>query len=214
MTVAADRLPSRARRELPLVLEAVVVLASIREMASAAETLRGTVGLLMSGRKGILAADESVGTAGKRLASIGKENTEENRRRMREWILGAPGLAEYVSGVILFDETLRQRVRGTDTPFVDVLADAGIVVGIKVDKGTVPLRTGAGCAAGAARPETVTTGLDGLEGRPQGSVPATRPRTSRRRRRPARADPSCRALTPTRARAPAGTSRLGAASPR
>uniref|UniRef100_A0A0D3GVV0 fructose-bisphosphate aldolase n=1 Tax=Oryza barthii TaxID=65489 RepID=A0A0D3GVV0_9ORYZ len=103
--------------------------------------------------KGILAADESTGTIGKRLASIGVENVEENRRALRELLFTAPGALDCLSGVILFEETLYQSTRD-GTPFVDVLAAAGVLAGIKVDKGTVEL-------AGTDR-ETTTQGHDGL----------------------------------------------------
>ena len=117
--------------------------------------------------KGVLAADESVNTAGKRLHDIGVENTEENRRRMREWILNADGLHEHVSGVILFQETLYQ-CDAAGERFVDALTRVGIVPGVKVDTGTVPLRR---CAKAGndddddAVAETITQGLDGLDAR-------------------------------------------------
>uniref|UniRef100_J3MPY3 Fructose-bisphosphate aldolase n=1 Tax=Oryza brachyantha TaxID=4533 RepID=J3MPY3_ORYBR len=103
--------------------------------------------------KGILAADESTGTIGKRLASIGVENVEENRRALRELLFTAPGALECLSGVILFEETLYQSTRD-GRPFVDVLAAAGVLAGIKVDKGTVVLAGTDG--------ETTTQGHDGL----------------------------------------------------
>ncbi|KAG8046376.1 hypothetical protein GUJ93_ZPchr0008g12735 [Zizania palustris] len=103
--------------------------------------------------KGILAADESTGTIGKRLASINVENVEENRRALRELLFTAPGALECLSGVILFEETLYQSTRD-GTPFVDVLGAAGVLPGIKVDKGTVEL-------AGTDR-ETTTQGHDDL----------------------------------------------------
>ena len=118
-------------------------------------------------RKGVLAADESVNTAGKRLHDIGVENTEENRRRMREWILNADGLHEHISGVILFQETLYQ-CDAAGERFVDALTRVGIVPGVKVDTGTVPLRR---CAKAGndddddAVAETITQGLDGLDAR-------------------------------------------------
>ncbi|XP_064613435.1 fructose-bisphosphate aldolase-like [Liolophura sinensis] len=104
--------------------------------------------------KGILAADESTGTMGKRFASIGVENTEENRRRYRELLFTSDkSVAENISGVILFHETLYQK-DSNGVPFVKVLQDKGIIPGIKVDKGVVPL-------AGSDN-ETTTQGLDGL----------------------------------------------------
>src|SRR5579862_869978 len=106
--------------------------------------------------KGILAADESHGTIGKRFGAIGVENTPENRRRYRQLLFTTPGIAEILSGVILYDETVRQR-SDDGTPFPELLVRAGIVPGIKVDAGAKPL-------AGAAE-ELVTEGLDGLRDR-------------------------------------------------
>ncbi|GLJ46036.1 hypothetical protein SUGI_0969830 [Cryptomeria japonica] len=103
--------------------------------------------------KGILAADESTGTIGKRLASINVENVESNRRALRELLFTAPGALPFISGVILFEETLYQKA-SDGTPFVDILTAAGVLPGIKVDKGTVDLAGTAG--------ETTTQGLDGL----------------------------------------------------
>ncbi|KAJ3364765.1 hypothetical protein GGF31_008911 [Allomyces arbusculus] len=105
--------------------------------------------------KGILAADESTGTIGKRFDAIKVENVEENRRAYRDLLFTVPGseLEKYIGGVILFDETLRQKA-ADGTPFAQVLAKRGIVVGIKVDKGTVPIY--------GTDNETTTQGLDGL----------------------------------------------------
>ena len=106
--------------------------------------------------KGILAADESTGTIQKRLDSINVASTEENRRNYRQLLFTAPGAGDYISGVILYDETLRQS--GTDgVPFSKLLWDNGILPGIKVD-------TGAKDLAGAPG-EKVTEGLDGLRER-------------------------------------------------
>ena len=106
--------------------------------------------------KGILAADESDGTIKRRFDSIGVESTCENRRDYREALFRTAGASEFISGVILFDETIRQR--GADgTPLVDVLTSQGIIPGIKVDKSTKPL-------AGADG-EVITEGLDGLRDR-------------------------------------------------
>lgn len=103
--------------------------------------------------KGILAADESTGTIQKRFDSIKVECTEDNRRAYRDLLFTTQGLGEFVSGVILYDETLRQK--GVDgTPFVDLLAKNGILPGIKVDTGAKDLALCPG--------ETVTEGLDGL----------------------------------------------------
>ena len=90
-----------------------------------AERLRETAQAMVAPGKGILAADESAPTIEKRLKSIGVESTEENRRSYRQLLLTTPDLGDHISGVILFDETLRQRA--TDgTPFVDVLTKQGI----------------------------------------------------------------------------------------
>lgn len=111
--------------------------------------------------KGILAADESVRTAGKRLTAVGLENTEELRRQYRDVFLTAPGIGQYLSGVILFDETFRQTptsplgLRGAGAAtFVKLLEQNGVLPGIKVDKSTVPIVNFSG--------EEVTEGLDGL----------------------------------------------------
>lgn len=87
---------------------------------------------------GILAADESTGTIGKRFESIGVDNTEPNRRKYRQLLFTTAGLEEHISGVILYEETLYQ---STDegTQFVDLLKSKGIIPGIKVDKGIKPL---------------------------------------------------------------------------
>ncbi|CAF2292902.1 unnamed protein product [Brassica napus] len=103
--------------------------------------------------KGILAADESTGTIGKRLSSINVENVESNRRALRELLFTTPGALPCLSGVILFEETLYQK-SSKGTPFVDILKEGGVLPGIKVDKGTVSLPGTNG--------ETTTQGLDGL----------------------------------------------------
>ena len=106
--------------------------------------------------KGILAIDESTGTCQKRFAAIGVECTEETRRDYRGMLLMAPGLSKYISGVILYDETLRQST-AHGVPFVKLMQDAGIIPGIKVDTGAHPLAGHPG--------EKVTEGLDGLRQR-------------------------------------------------
>jgi fructose-bisphosphate aldolase class I len=111
---------------------------------------------LVAPGKGILAADESHPTIAKRFAALGIENTGENRRLYRQMLFMTPGLSDFISGVILFDETIRQKA-DDDTPVPELLARQGILLGIKVDKGTKPL-------AGAAG-EVVTEGLDGLRER-------------------------------------------------
>jgi fructose-bisphosphate aldolase, class I len=107
--------------------------------------------------KGILAADESTGTIKKRFDSINTESTEENRRNYREMLFTAEeAMRNYVSGVILFDETLRQK-SPSGTPLVEIIAASGAVPGIKVDAGAKPLPFSPG--------EQVTEGLDGLRDR-------------------------------------------------
>jgi fructose-bisphosphate aldolase, class I len=106
--------------------------------------------------KGILAIDESAGTCKKRFDSVGVECTEENRRAYRDMLLTTPGLADHISGAILFDETIRQAT-ADGTPFVNYMAEAGMLPGIKVDAGAHPLAGHPG--------EKVTEGLDGLRGR-------------------------------------------------
>jgi fructose-bisphosphate aldolase class I len=118
--------------------------------------LHETARELVADGKGILAADESSGTIAKRFDSIGLESTEENRRAYRELLFATPGAEEYVSGVILFDETIRQRA-ADGTPFPELLASKGVIPGIKVDTGAKPLALTEG--------ETVTEGLDGLRER-------------------------------------------------
>src|SRR5207244_7035018 len=104
----------------------------------------------------ILAADESTGTIKKRFDSIGLESTEENRRAYRELLFTTEGVEEFISGVILYDETIRQSA-SDGTPFPQLLASKGIIPGIKVDTGAKPLPLAEG--------ETITEGLDGLRER-------------------------------------------------
>ncbi len=115
-----------------------------------------TANAIVASGKGILAADESAPTIKKRFDSIAAESTEDNRRYYREMLFRTEGAAEFISGVILFDETLRQDAED-GTKLVEVLSNQGIIPGIKVDKGAKPL-------AGADG-ETVTEGLDGLRER-------------------------------------------------
>lgn len=121
-----------------------------------ADTIRQTAALLVRSGKGILAADESVSTMNARLSAAGVAGTEENRRAYREMLVTTPRLGEGVSGVILCDETFRQRLDSGQT-FPEAMAARGILAGVKVDTGAKPL-------AGAPG-ETVTEGLDGLRER-------------------------------------------------
>lgn len=122
----------------------------------AVQELETTAKNMVAPGKGILAADESDGTIKKRFDSINVESTEENRRAYRDMLFTTEGIESYIGGVILFDETIRQK-SANGTPFAELLASKGIVPGIKVDKGAKPL-------AGAPG-ETVTEGLDGLRDR-------------------------------------------------
>jgi fructose-bisphosphate aldolase class I len=120
------------------------------------DTLRTTARELVGPGRGILAADESTGTIHKRFDSIGLGSTEDTRRAYRQMLFTTPGIGEHISGVILFDETIRQ---STDdgVPFVRLLQDAGSIPGIKVDTGAKPFALFPG--------ETITEGLDGLRER-------------------------------------------------
>lgn len=103
--------------------------------------------------KGILAADESTATIGKRFSAINLENTEENRRAYRELLFTTPDIGKYISGVIMYDETIHQKTEGENS-FVSVLQNSGILPGIKVDQGTIPDPN--------SPDEKVTKGLEGL----------------------------------------------------
>jgi fructose-bisphosphate aldolase class I len=118
--------------------------------------LNATARALVPEGRGILAADESHSTIARRFSSVGVENTPENRRIYRQMLFTTKGAAEFISGVILYDETIRQAA-DDGTPLGQVLSRQGIIPGIKVDMGTKPL-------AGAAG-ELVTEGLDGLRER-------------------------------------------------
>ena len=120
------------------------------------ENLEATAKKLVAPGKGILAADESSGTIEKRLKSINVLSTEENRRAYRELLFTTKGAGEFISGVILFDETIRQKT-GDGRPFVEVLEQQGIIPGIKVDKGAKAMANFPG--------EKITEGLDGLRDR-------------------------------------------------
>lgn len=121
--------------------------------------LGSTISALMAHGKGLLAADESDATIAGRFRPFAIEPSEENRRRYRQMLFTTPGLEKHISGVILFDETIRQRAADGRT-FVKLLVERGITPGIKVDRGTAPL-------AGAPG-ERITEGLDGLRERLQG----------------------------------------------
>jgi len=117
------------------------------------DELQSTISHLVQKGKGILAADESDPTIAKRFKAISVESTEANRRSYRSLLFTTPGAAEYISGVILFEETLGQAA-DDGTPLSEVLSRQGIVPGIKVDKGKIPLAHAPG--------DEVTQGLDGL----------------------------------------------------
>lgn len=120
------------------------------------EELRSTVRAMVQEGKGILAADESLPTIAKRFSQYGIESTEESRRAYRSLLLSTQGMEDHVSGVILFEETLLQRDdEGRLLP--EVLSAKGVVPGVKVDRGTVPLAHASG--------EKITEGLDGLAAR-------------------------------------------------
>ncbi len=121
-----------------------------------AETLKKTAKQMVASGKGIIAADESTPTCQKRFEAVGVPCTEENRRAYRETIITAPSLEQYVSGIILYDETIRQATSDGE-PFSVTLANKGILPGIKVDAGAKDLALHSG--------EKVTEGLDGLRER-------------------------------------------------
>lgn len=120
------------------------------------DKLKSTAKAMLASGKGLLAADESSNTVAKRFEAVGLDNTEENRRAYRQFLLSAPGNEAFLSGVILFDETIRQQ-DDNGTPLADVLKQKGIIPGIKVDTGAKDLALHPG--------EKVTEGLDGLRER-------------------------------------------------
>lgn len=120
------------------------------------QSLAAVAHAMLARGKGLLAADESSGTIAKRFQAINLESTEERRRAYRDLLFTTEGLSEHISGVILYDETLRQK-SADGTPFAQLLAGKGIVPGIKVDAGAKPMALCPG--------ETITEGLDGLTGR-------------------------------------------------
>ena len=137
----------------------MITLVSSREvsiMNKYAQELRATAQAMMAEGKGILAMDESNGTCNKRFAQLGIATTEENHRAYREIVLTASNLSNYISGAILYDETIRQST-ANGVSFVQVMQEAGMIPGIKVDTGAKDL---------AGHPnEKVTEGLDGLRAR-------------------------------------------------
>ncbi len=122
---------------------------SIDELESVAQAM-------VAPGKGIIAIDESTGTIARRFDAVGVESTEENRRAYREMLLTTPGLPDHISGAILYDETIRQST-AEGVPFTKLMREAGVIPGIKVDKGAKPLAGFPG--------ELVTEGLDGLRER-------------------------------------------------
>jgi fructose-bisphosphate aldolase class I len=120
------------------------------------ENLESVAAMLVAEGKGILAADESVATLTRRFDTLGIQSTEQSRRAYREMLFTTRGAAEFISGAILYDETIRQK-SSNGKPLAQVLSHQGIVPGIKVDTGAIPL-------AGSPD-ETVTEGLDGLRER-------------------------------------------------
>jgi len=125
----------------------------------ARHALQATIDLLVQPGKGILAADESSPTIAKRFKAVGVDSTEETRRAWRSLLLSAPGLGEFISGVILYEETLSQ-LADDGTPLPQVLVRQGVVPGIKVDAGKIPLALAPG--------DEITQGLDGLAKRLDG----------------------------------------------
>ena len=119
-------------------------------------TLRHTAKAMVEPGQGILAMDESTPTVGKRLKAVGVDNTEDNRVAYRTILLGTPGLGDYISGAILYDETIRQSTTDGE-PFPELMQRQGIMPGIKVDTGAKDLALSGG--------EKVTEGLDGLRDR-------------------------------------------------
>jgi fructose-bisphosphate aldolase class I len=120
------------------------------------DELNRVANAMVADGKGLLAADESSGTIKKRFDAIKVENTEPNRRDYRELLFRTPAMKDYISGVILFDETIRQKAKD-GTPLVKLIEDAGALPGIKVDAGAKPLAGTNG--------DTITEGLDGLRER-------------------------------------------------
>ena len=121
------------------------------------KSLEAVAEAMVAPGKGILAADESTGTIGKRLAQVNTENTAENRNAYRDLLFSADGIEKYISGVIMYDETLHQSSLADGTAYTEYLAAKGMIPGIKVDTGAHDLAGSEG--------EKVTSGLDGLDDR-------------------------------------------------
>ncbi|URE35231.1 fructose-bisphosphate aldolase [Musa troglodytarum] len=153
--IAGERSLDRRSRILTAAPRRRVAVGPIRA-GSYTDELVQTAKVIASPGRGILAIDESNATCGKRLASIGLDNTEANRQAYRQLLLTTPGLGEYISGAILFEETLYQSTTG-GKKFVDCLRQEKIMPGIKVDKGLVPLP--------GSNNESWCQGLDGLASR-------------------------------------------------
>ncbi|CAN6362407.1 unnamed protein product [Urochloa humidicola] len=157
-TLKSSFLPKKAEwgAMRPAAAPKTVTVSMVVHASAYADELVQTAKTIASPGRGILAMDETNGTCGKKLASIGLENTEANRQAYRTLLVSAPGLGQYISGVILYEETLYQStVDGKK--ITDILVDQGIVPGIKVDKGLAPL-------AGSNN-ELWCRGLDGLVSR-------------------------------------------------
>lgn len=120
--------------------------------------LKATAERMVAGHRGLLAADESTGTIEKRFKAVGVASSEETRRAYREMLFTTPGMEKFISGVIMYDETIRQKTRD-NVAFSEFLAKLGVIPGIKVDKGTKPLAN--------SPDEKITEGLDGLRERLQ-----------------------------------------------
>jgi fructose-bisphosphate aldolase class I len=143
----------RAQRTMPFIVMATPNACPVYDGIYTDE-LRSTAAAMVAPGKGLLACDESTGTVGKRLEAIGLENTEDNRRKWRNLLFTTDGIEQYISGAILFEETLYQD-DPNGKPFVDVMNGKGIIPGIKVDTGLVPLAAG-------GEGENWCTGLDTL----------------------------------------------------
>jgi fructose-bisphosphate aldolase class I len=144
---------ARTKTRLCAILNSILLTMDTEERTRNIFALKETVQALMAKGKGILALDESLKTAGKRLASVGLESTEENRRRYRELFLGTVGIDKYLSGVILPDEGMWQASRN-GVPFPKLLTSLGVIPGVKVDGGLAALPN--------FEHEQYATGLDGL----------------------------------------------------